>query len=72
MMDMYCGDEVKGEGYILNLILYSLDVYKRQILHHVVGYVCDYAQMAVCIVGMLDNHHLLAFEHQGFVAHIDF
>ena len=23
MMDMYCGDEVKGEGYILNLILYS-------------------------------------------------
>ena len=20
MMDMYCGDEVKGEGYILNLI----------------------------------------------------
>ena len=24
MMDMYCGDEVKGEGYILNLILYSL------------------------------------------------
>ena len=28
--------------------------------------------MAVCIVGMLDNHHLLAFEHQGFVAHIDF
>ena len=41
------------------------------ILHHVVGYVCDYAQMAVCIVGMLDNHHLLAFEHQGFVAHIN-
>ena len=24
MMDMYCGDEVKGEGYILNLILYFL------------------------------------------------
>ena len=23
MMDMCCGDEVKGEGYILNLILYS-------------------------------------------------
>ena len=22
MMDMCCGDEVKGEGYILNLILY--------------------------------------------------
>ena len=24
MMDMCCCDEVKGEGYILNLILYSL------------------------------------------------
>ena len=24
MMDMCCGDEVKGEGYIFNLILYSL------------------------------------------------
>ena len=24
MMDMCCGVEVKGEGYILNLILYSL------------------------------------------------
>ena len=23
MMDMCCGGEVKGEGYILNLILYS-------------------------------------------------
>mgnify|MGYP005929452937 CR=1 FL=1 len=23
MMDMCCGVEVKGEGYILNLILYS-------------------------------------------------
>ena len=23
MMGMCCGDEVKGEGYILNLILYS-------------------------------------------------
>ena len=23
MMDMCCCDEVKGEGYILNLILYS-------------------------------------------------
>ena len=28
--------------------------------------------MAGCIVGMLDNHHLLAFEHQCLVAHIDF
>ena len=28
--------------------------------------------MTVCIVGMLDNHHLLAFEHQCLVAHIDF
>ena len=42
------------------------------ILHHVVGYVCDYAQMTGCIVGVLNNHHLLAFEHQCLIAHIDF
>ena len=29
MMDMCCGDEVKGEGYILNLILYSFSLLSR-------------------------------------------
>ena len=32
MMDMYCGDEVKGEGYILNLTKVSqVKIHKRDL-----------------------------------------